>query len=181
MSSDALPTTREVCSGIPPDAEAQGETISNNNPLWSQRRGGDTIRRRGLDDARLCAFRRRVDQDVEMRRDMQMGELQRPRQSNDERNIRRRRRQRALPFGFLGERGQRPRGNPARPRRVFVDDVLDLVEECVADKVDCAIDVLFGPEEELQRSFRLVADRKGNVLQLTAGVGHVFSFTVIEC
>jgi hypothetical protein len=49
------------------------------------------------------------------------------------------------------------------------------VEERVVDEVDCAVDVLFYAEEELERAAGFVAGREWNVGELACSVGDVLA------
>lgn len=80
---------------------------------------------------------RRVQEDVEPRRDVQVGALQGSRQREDERDV-----VVALRTGGAGDGGQRVRRDAAGQGGVVMDVEFEEVEEWVGDGGDGAVDVL---------------------------------------
>lgn len=120
---------------------------------------------------------------IQTRTNMQMAQLQRPRQRDNHRRIHLA--QRTLPIRMVfralriffdkGAGGQGFGGDATGQRRVVVDVELEQVEEGVVDEVQGAVDVLFHAEEEFEGAAGFVAGEGGDVGELARGVGDVFA------
>ena len=124
-----------------------------------------------------------MHQHIHARSNMQVAELQRTSQRNDHWRVDVA--QTALAIGILRcsllefilqcAGRERLRGYAAGQGSVVVDVELQQVEEWVVDEVDCAVDVLFYAEEELEREACFVAGREWNVGELACSVGDVLA------
>lgn len=112
-----------------------------------------------------------VQQDVHVRADVHVAELQRAGQREDERDV--------LLVGQLLANDldvrRRAGGQAARERRIVVDVELEQVEEGVGDEGDRAVDLALDAVLELQRLAGLVAGREGDPLQLVVSQLDVFA------
>jgi hypothetical protein len=181
VSSHARPTAWKLGGRIPSHTELQRQRIANNDPR--RRLARDAVRCRGCDGPRRNRLRRRMHQHIHARSNVQMAELQRTGQRNDHWRVDVA--QTALAIGILRcslfefifqcAGRERLRGYAAGQGSVVVDVELQQVEERVVDEVDCAIDVLFYAEEELERAACFVAGREWNVGELACSVGDVLA------
>ena len=114
---------------------------------------------------------RAVKQDVHVRADMQMTELQRARQREDQRDVLHLVRRLAdclnHLWGSLRE--------ATRKGCVAVDVKLEKVEEGVADHGDGAVLLSLDSVVELKRRARLVADGEGDPFDLVRGIFNMFA------
>lgn len=116
-----------------------------------------------------------------------MAQLQRPRQSHNQRRINIT--QTPLPLSHIfrsvlklifQDRGrERLGGDSTGQRRIVVDVEFEEVEEGVVDEVDCAVDFLFDAEVELERAAGLVACECWDVGELAGFVGDVFACVTV--
>lgn len=120
---------------------------------------------------------------IQTRADMQMAQLQRPRQRNNQRRIHitqtplsLRQILRALfKLIFQHRWRERLRGYSAGQRRIVVDVEFEEVEKRVVDEVDGAVDFLFDAEVKLERSSGFIACESGHVGELSRLVGNMFA------
>ncbi|KAL7900605.1 hypothetical protein HDV63DRAFT_369164 [Trichoderma sp. SZMC 28014] len=118
-----------------------------------------------------------VQQDVHVRANVHVAELQRAGQREDERDE-------LLVGQFLAndlDMRCRAGGQAARERRVVVDVELEQVEEGVGDEGDRAVDLALNAVVELQRLAGLVAGREGDPLQLVVGQLDVLAGVAGSC
>lgn len=124
-----------------------------------------------------------MHQHIQTRAHMQMAQLQRPRQCNDQRRIYIAQTPLSLcqicrplfKLIFQNRRRERFGGYSAGQRRIVVDVEFEQVEEGIIDEVYRTVDLLFNSEVELQRSSSLVACESGHVRELSRLVGNVFA------
>ena len=84
-------------------------------------------------------------------------------------------------FEVLLQNGGRKRfcWYPAGERYIVVNVVFEQVKERIVNEVNGAIDILFYPKHEFERSASFVAGESGYVDEFVVGIGNVFaSFTV---
>jgi hypothetical protein len=130
-------------------------------------------------------FRDAVQEDVHMRADMQMAQLQRAREGKNQRH-------KLLSFFELelcccfgiqrvqGDGIWWAGGQAAGQRSVVVDVKLEEVEEGVVDGVDGAVELGFYPVVELEGEAGFFAGGEGDVFEVVVGVLDVFAcFTVL--
>lgn len=130
-------------------------------------------------------FRHAMQEDIEMRADMQMAPLQRARKGKNQRH-------KLLLFFELelsscfgvqrvqGDGGWGARGQAACQRGVVVDVELEEVEEGVVDGVDGAVEVAFYAVAQLEGLAGFFTGGEGDVLEVVLGVLDVFTcFSVL--
>lgn len=131
-----------------------------------------------------------MQQHVHTRADVQVTELQCPRQGNDQRRIYLA--QAALSIClilcplfklvFQYRRWERCRGYSACQWRIVVDVELEEMEERIVDEIDGAIDVLFYSKYQLEGSSSFITREGGNVGELAGClVGDVFASVTVRC
>lgn len=116
-------------------------------------------------------LRRAVQQDVHVRADMDVAQLQRASESKYKRDVFARRQFLAHDFDLGGWTG----GDAARQGRIGVDVEFEKVEEGVVDHGDGAVNLTFGAVVELERAAGLVAHGEGLPFDLVLFVLNVLA------
>ena len=143
--------------------------------------GARAVRDARVEDAAVVwtcvVLRHAVQQDVHVRADVHMGQLQRAREREHQRDV--------LPLGQLLtddlDVGGRAGGQAAGKGRVAVDVELEQVEVGVGDEVDGAVDLALGAVVELEGFAGLVADGEGDPFELVVCVFDVFAGVTGGC
>ncbi len=179
VPAHALPLDVALCRGQrrrgePPDAEAQRQGVPDHQPPrvrpFHVCQRARAVRRGAVENPRIVevavVLRGAVQEHVHVRADVHVAELERPGQRKDQRDI--------LGDVVLAAHGlgvrRRSLGEAAGQRGVAVDVELEEVEERIRHHVNRAILLALDAVVELERLARLVADGKGDPLDLVRRV-----------